>query len=142
MTNLTHYGDTQTDIAERTAYRLANMAGCMCPDSPESVGAEFLTRVRDDVLERIEDISAEDFERETEDISPEIADSAVPVYTYTKWQTFVDLGAWQTDVSELIGGEEDLDQLGSVALYEIARTLVDAILSDLAEAIREDDNEL
>lgn len=136
---MTRFTDTVSDLKSASVYALADRADCAPPDTHESVGAVFLARVRDDVLERVEDIAPEDFERETEDIGHEIADSAIPVMTYTKWQTFTDLGAWQTDVSDWLGGEEDLDTLGSYALYEIARTLTDAILTEIAEAIREDD---
>ena len=132
------YTDKVTEVKGYTAYTLAGMADCMSPDSLESVGAQFLGSVRDDVIERVEDITAEDFERETEDISHEIADSAVPVYTGEKWATFTDLGAYAEDVSEYAGESSDMDKLSDVALYVIAERLASAILSELAESIEED----
>ena len=137
------YTDKVTEIKTYGANTLQSMADCMSPDSLESVGAQFLTRVRDDVLERVEDIDPEDFARETDDMTWEVADSAVPVYTYTKWQTFVDLGAWQEDVSDMMGdrGETmgELDHVGSLALYIIAERLAQAIRIELMDAIDEDD---
>ena len=131
------------EIKASRAYSLAGMADCMSPDTLMSAGAVFLCDVRDAVLELIDGLDdfdgANDFERLTEDATHELADNAVPIYTAEKWSTFTDLGAWQTDVSDYVGGEEDLDKLGSIALYEIARTLADAILSEIADAVREDD---
>lgn len=139
----TNYSAKIQDLKDSRAYSLAGLADCMSPDSLESVGAIFLGRVRDDVLEMVEGLDdfdgADDFARMSEDETHMIADGAVPIYTAEKWATFTDLGAWQTDVSDYIGGEEDLDKLGSIALYEIARTLADAILAEITEAIREDD---
>ena len=132
------YMETLSGIKGYTTWTLQRLAECMTPDSKESAGSVFLARVRDDVVERVDDYPAEDFERETEDLAHEIADAAVPVYTGEKWATFTDLGAWEEDVSDfgVVGG---LDNLGSAALYVIAERLVCALLSELAEAIEEDD---
>jgi len=140
---MSNYTDKIADFKTDGAFSLAGPADCMSPDSPTSPGALFLGRVRDDVIERVEDITdLSDFERETEELTHEIADNAVPIYTADKWATFVDLGAYQEDVSELAGDEGDMDKLGSIALYVIAERLVQAILSDLTEAIAEDVEEV
>lgn len=141
---MSRFTDTVSDLKNASAYALADRAECMSPDSHESAGADFLTRVRDDVLEAVEDLDtfddAADFERMTDDASQEVADNAVPIYTAAKWSTFADLGAYQEDVSEFAGDDvSDMDHLGSLSLYVIADRLVRAILAELADAIREDD---
>jgi len=136
-----NYAKKLAEIKSYHTWTLQDLADCMAPDSKESAGAKFLANVRDDTLERVQGISMDDFERETEDLTHEIADAAVPVYTGEKWATFTDLGAYQEDVFESSGGSTDMDQLGSVALCMIAERLVSALLAELAEAIEEDDNE-
>lgn len=113
------------DTATRTAWQLARLADCMDPDSNESAGARFLERVEADYLEAVED------ERYDGDETPhEIADNAVPVYTHERWQAFVDLGAYQEDVTELGDDGSDLTQSAAVALYMIAQRLVYALAAE------------
>lgn len=108
-----------------TVWELARLAGCMDPDNAESPGARFLSRVADDYREAIADEWYDD------DSPHEIADSAVPVYTHERWQVFVDLGAYQEDISEY--GDDygaDLTGAAAVALYMIAERLVYALAQE------------
>ena len=137
---MSNYTDKLAEVKGLNAYELASAADCLMPDTPTSAGAEWLSSVRDDVLVEVHGVAAEDFNRLTEDTANEIADSAVPIYTGQKWATFVDLGAYQEDVSELID-TQDFDKMSDVALYAIAERLVGALLAELAEAIEEDATE-
>lgn len=105
----------------RTVWQLARMAECLDPDSTESPGARFLDRIESDYNERVEDGSYD------EDTAHEIADGAVPIYTHEMWLTFVDLGAYQEDPSDLGYEEGDMDKAGAVCLYMIAHRLVHAL---------------
>ena len=131
--------ETINNIREYSAFILANRADCASPDSLESPGAQMLASVRNDVLERLDYIAADDWEREMEEAAHEIADSAPSVYTFTTWQQFVDLGAWQADISELGSGEDDMTRLAMIALYEITRTLVYAIAQEITESLIDPD---
>jgi len=135
---MSNYTDKLAEVKSYTVYALQDMADCTSPDTRESAGAVFLSRVRDDMVEHVEDIAPEDFQRETEETTWEVADSAVPIYTGEKWATFTDLGAYAEDVSELAGESGDMDHLGSVALYIIAERLAQAIRIELMDAIDED----
>lgn len=132
MTVLT---DTLNDIHTRTAYALAADADTHSPDSLTSVGAGFLDTVRVATLEAVENGSGVR-EEDDSDTAHELADSCVPVYTYTTWQVFTDLCAWQEEdeAGELAGDEPDMTRRAMIALYVIARRLVDALLSEVREA--------
>src|SRR5690349_18792931 len=89
-------------VRELHHYDLADkVADVLDPDAKDSPGSNFLTRVRDAVIEALEwkvendDPDLAHAARVLRDDSHELADGAVPVMTYERWQTFVDLGAWQ-----------------------------------------------
>ena len=67
----------------------------------------------------------------------EIAEGAPDVYTHTRWAEFVDLNAWQEDVSEWDGAGAELTDLAGYALAEIARRLVDALAGEVVEIAQE-----
>jgi hypothetical protein len=96
----------------------------MDPDSIDSPGAKFLERVESNIIERRGEGSLD------EDSIHELADSAVPIYTHERWQVFVDLGAYQEDVSEIGASSEDLTQCAAVALYLIADRLARALMDE------------
>lgn len=56
----------------------------------------------------------------------ELADLSVPVYTSDLWATFVELQAWQEDISDY-GTPESLSQGAGIALYFIARRLFEKL---------------
>src|SRR4051812_20686288 len=96
---------TLDSVREMTRHALANnVADIGGPDADDSPGAKFLGHVRDAVIESLEwtvennDPDLAHAARVLRDDSHELADAAVPVYTYERWLTFVDLAAWQVDV--------------------------------------------
>jgi hypothetical protein len=130
-----------------------NVADIAGPDGEDSPGAKFLTLVRDAVIEALEwkvendDPDLAHAARVLRDDSHELADAAVPVYTYQRWQTFVDLGAWQIDIGDY-GSSEDMTTQAGVALYEVARILTDSLCeyvetywSELQDEGEQDDTE-
>lgn len=137
-------------IGDLTAYRLASEAGCASPDSPTSPGAAMLESVRGDLLERIEYAvdgdeigTADDLNDWANDARHEIADNAPDVYTYQRWQEFLDLAAWEVedDAAELCGDDAPMTDLAGVCLYLIAETLVGALVEIVAEAWEELDDD-
>lgn len=123
-----------TEVREMTVYALACFAECggvSGPDTSESAGARFLDRVRDALLEGMEhrencqDTSAHD------DFVWEIADGAVPIYTHERWLAFVDLAAYQEDISDLCADTSDLTVAAGVALYMIAERLCHALIAEM-----------
>ena len=130
------------EITGWTAFRLAGEADCSSPDSVDSIGARFLTNVRDAVLDLCATRYAVDLDRIDDNGSvTEIADGAPSVYTYTLWQQFTDLGAWTEDVTEF-GELTDMEQGARVALYMIADRLARVIVDAIAEAATEDDDDV
>ena len=112
-------GDMKNTV-EFTAFRIANEAGCSCPDSPISAGAVFLASIKEAVNEI--DIESTDIDDYRDDIT-EIADNAPDIYTATLWAEFVDLGAWQEDPSDVgfeFNAENDMEKAARVCLYMIA----------------------
>lgn len=109
--------------SELNAYRLAGMAECASPDSPDSPGVRFLLRVASDFAERVAD--GEEYDDDAAyDMAHEVADAAVPIYTHERWVTFVDLAAYNEDPSELGADASDMTELAGVCLYLIAERLV------------------
>lgn len=120
-------------VREMTHFALANdVADIGVPDADDSPGSKFLGRVRDAVIEALEwkvendDPDLAHAARVLRDDSHELADAAVPVYTYERWQTFTDLTAWNIDISEY-GLSDDMTERAGVALYEVARLLTDEL---------------
>ena len=63
----------------------------------------------------------------------QIAEGAPDVVTAIRWAEFIDLHAWQEDISEWDGVGHDLTDLAALALAEIARRLVDALAGEVVE---------
>jgi hypothetical protein len=126
-----------------TAYGLSADAECGSPDSHESAGAAFLVSVRDDILDRLTSFDADDreaFLRDAdtlEDVVHEVADGAVPIYTYPKWQAFVDLQAYEEDVTDLAAENADMESRAGTALYMIAERLASTLIAEVHEAYEE-----
>ena len=145
---MTEGTEVTTDFAvnEWTAYRLANEADCQSPDSQESAGARFLTSIRDQIVDGWEYNDGQLDADGCDSLITETADNAPDVYTYTMWQEFVDLCAYQEDPTELGFDGSDMDQGARICLYMIAercaRAVMDALVSEAEEASEEsDDNE-
>lgn len=123
---------------DHTDYSLANLAGVSMPDNHDSPGARFLLGVQDAVNESITWTLEHGEELvDQEDTAHEIADNAVPIYTYEKWQTFVDLAAWQEDPTDLGYDGSNMDKAADVCLYVIAERLALVLFEEVANAEEE-----
>ena len=118
----------------QNCWTLARLADCMDPDTAESAGATFLISVLDAVLDAVEHgASADDL---MEDVGHEIADAAPSIYTAERFREFTDLGAWQEDVDQF-GSISDLASSAGIALYLIARRLVEALAAEMEQSAQE-----
>ena len=113
---------------------LAHMADCSYPDG---AGGLFLRNVRDTVLEMVTHYGVEPAALiNNDEARHEVADGAPNCYTYTRWQEFVDLGAYREDVTDF-GPIENMTDAAAVALYMIAARLYDALVEMLVAAAAE-----
>lgn len=131
-------------------FALATLADCYSPDGPDSPGAQFLARVAEAVAEHCNQYAGtpedgDDWplivgELTDGDAAHEIANSAVPICTHDQWATFVDLGAYNEDLTGWgeINGDNLTDSVAGVALYMIADRLVRALAEELTEALDTD----
>jgi len=120
-------------ITVPTVWYLARIAGCGDPYSATSPGAEWLCRFPN-AAQEILDYAQTD--SDAQDAIREQADSLVPVYTRELWNTFVDVAAYDEDVSDF-GPIDAMENAAHVALYMIGERL----LSSLIEAARESADE-
>ena len=128
---------TNEHLRSLAPWALARSADCLDPDSPDSAGAAFLTLVRDSVAEDWDRLTERDDDPDHDGAVSEIAEGCVPTYTHDLWATFVDLGAYDEDVTDH-GPIESLDQAARVALYTIAIRLVYALVDEGKELANEE----
>jgi hypothetical protein len=86
-------------------------------------GADYLTGVVTDVLERIES----DPEGDASDHAHAAADACIPIPTYKQWDVFHDLYAWTEDLTELGEPAVDMTENATTAIYLIGRRLAGAV---------------
>jgi hypothetical protein len=139
----TYDRDLIKEISEYNAQQLAGRADSYSDNEQAEL---FYTSIRDAVIERVDYIDADDWEREmVEDYSGqahEIADNGPDAYTWIRWQEFVGTQAWQEDVEELSGGDNsDLTAIAGIALYIIATRLVAALSQEIFDAMEDGENE-
>ncbi|QJD50641.1 OCR-like antirestriction protein [Streptomyces phage Itza] len=135
------------EVKQASAYALSGFADSAGPDTNESAGARFLVSIRDAVIESVEYLMGSDALTLTEAVEDmryhgkdgEIADGAVPVYTHEKWATFVDLAAYNEDLTELGDFPDDMDSVSGWALYLMASRLVSVILDELEQGDVDED---
>lgn len=115
-----------------SAYRLANMATVATPDAVDSPGAQFLTSVRDALVEWVEYVrdtyDAQSLPETAQDDALEQVDSAMPAYTHQLWQTFTDLAAYDDESA----GEFDGGTMTETVSYVLAR-IAERVFVALAE---------
>lgn len=145
--------DHVTDYGARSVPHLASLADCHTPPRG-SDGARLLSHVAgetgDELATILDDLGPDAFaasivaavqrfrDREDDDErAREIAEGAPDVVTAVRWAEFVDLYAWQEDVSEWDGAGAELTDLAALALREIARRLVDALAGEVVELAQE-----
>lgn len=121
---------------EHTSHRLANMADCSI-DSTDAEG--FLRSVVSNLAEAVE-YADDGFD--WGDLTHEVADGCVPIYTQDIWSTFVGCRAWNEDPSELCSQEDtSMEKQAQVALFLIAERLCDALLREAQENEDEEDDD-
>lgn len=133
-------GETHRDII--APWLLARTAEISAPGPDEKEGADFLTSLFTDFTYHIEndlDVSenedAADLRKDIERIEwHETADAAVPVYTHGKWTTFVQLAAYDEDVSDYVDSRRVTpEDCANAALYVVANRLLHALSEELAD---------
>lgn len=148
---ITHPGylEALDEIKSMGAWSLARVAGVADPDDLASPGAEFLKDLRDDLVQRLdyeddplvwlahEDASYDYCALRSDEMAGEI------VSTYRRWQVFVDLCAYDTDIEDYVGQEVmDLNALRDVALAvtgaQVLRALVDHIRTVIRDNTEDD----
>lgn len=144
---MSKYSETLLSIAERSPLALAGDAELATGDA--GPGAHFLRSVRDDVLERVAyavggETDPESIARTLETLDGDgtlhqIADGAVPTYTNSRWEVFVDLSAWTVDASDLLGDMGAVD--ATEVLFVVADTLTRALMQELQDAVEADEAE-
>lgn len=129
-------------IKSYNAWQLADRAGSFASNG-EALG--FFTSIRDNVLEAVDYVEAEDWNREmVEDYSgkaSEIADGAPSIWTATKWDQFAGTRAYQEDPTELGFDGSDMEQGAGICLYMIAQRLVTALALEIQDSITDSDDE-
>lgn len=115
-----------TELRALSVWELAELAECGKPDTVTSPGADLLTTTRDAFLD---DVESGDSTTDWERVIEEHADSAPNVYTHPMWKQFVDLTAYQEDVSD--NDTVNLSQLATIALYQIAERLLRKLADEL-----------
>lgn len=122
-------------------YELADMVDVSTPDGSYSPGADFLNGIRDDVHERLRNgTTADDLRNESGTIASEFVEIIESRGTHRKWAAFVDLGAWQEDLSEF-GSFEDAEDVANRALWQIADRFCHKVADQLDELDTEEDND-
>lgn len=141
--------DHVTDYSARSVPHFASLAECHTPPHG-SGGAWFLAHVAGETVDALAStlddlgpdataaqiVAAAHRVRDGE-VAREIAEGAPDVVTAVRWAEFVDLHAWQEDVSEWDGAGVELTDLAGYALAEIARRLVDALAGEVIELAQE-----
>jgi hypothetical protein len=107
------------------AYELAQKADRLVPDR-DGPGARFLDSVRDQVLTSFHQNEM------TDDALSEIADRVSDVYTYLRWQEFIDLGAWEEESESPLTGS--MTDMAGIVLYQIAYRLACVLRDELQQA--------
>ncbi|ATI18853.1 OCR-like antirestriction protein [Streptomyces phage Diane] len=132
------------EIENYGPYKLSELADCASPDSSTSEGSDFLATVRDDVIDKIQNqidwdgklSSLSDLiALERDRIQDEASDSAPDVRTHTMWREYVDLCAYQEDLTEFGTPTDDtMEGRARLALTSIAHRLVSALLDEIEGA--------
>ena len=133
-------------INNLNAYRLANMADVASPDALDSPGAQFLTSVRDSLVEWVEYVldtyDVQSLPEMAQDNAIDQVDSTMPAYTHPLWQTFTDLAAYSDEsADEFAGGT--MTEKASYVLVRIAERLFVALADEYVSAYvaEQDDDE-
>lgn len=118
---------TETPVWQQYGH-LSGLADCFHPDTDN--GKQFLENVAYSWL------NESDQWDDPEDAVLEIAESAVPAYTYQVFEVFADLGAWQWDdrVKELGHERDSIENQARIALVLLAEDLIHALKNEGEES--------
>ena len=119
-----------------SAYRLSLKADVASPDAVHSHGAQFLTSVRDALVEWAEynrDEAIEALSEKAQDDAFDQVDATIPAYTHQLWQTFTDLAAYDDESAGEFDGGTMTEQV-SYILVRIAERLFVALAEEYVSA--------
>lgn len=142
---------SQDEDMERSAYLgklsalnvwgIAELAEVSSPDNYDSPGARFLDSLRGEIHERITSgASADDLRDESGTIADEFIDVVASRGTHNMWKIFIDLCAYEEDLSDFGLFETPNDML-SRALWQIADRFCHKVADELDELDTEEDGE-
>jgi hypothetical protein len=118
MTSITWEPVTPEDV-----YRI--LSDCdISTDSHE--GSTWVRRVIGSVREAAAERAAGNDGRDWPDMIHEVADSAVPIYTYDIWEVFVGVRAyqWSAEVAQAFGDlSNDMEKAATIVLYYMAEQI-------------------
>lgn len=121
------------EIASEYTYKTASRAGISNVETDEA--SEFLARVANSVIALTTEIDPEYWEREYPGRIAEIAENAPSVYTWTVWQEFIGLSAWQFDPEWDEPECATMEDRAHVRLFVIAEIVAGSIAEDIATSI-------
>ena len=135
-----------TDLNPRdwNAYHLSDKAGVQSPDNRQSPVALWLLAVRDAAVDYLDEVTIDaDLAEHSAwwyDDSHQLADEAIPLLTYERWQVFTDLCLWQDEAVAEAGiptitdpAVIDMTAQVTTVLYEVAHRLLWLILTELTD---------
>ncbi|ATI19008.1 hypothetical protein KGG85_gp68 [Streptomyces phage Tefunt] len=129
-------------INEYSPDKLARIADCTVPDTNVNEGADFLARVRDSVVGKIEAYwsgrpseLADVVRKYRERIQDKASEAAPDAFADTMWREYVDLRAYQEDLTEFGTPTDDtMEGRARLALSSIAHRLASALFDEIEEA--------
>jgi hypothetical protein len=105
-------------------YELASIADIATPSSKSSPGAEF--------MESVQSVMMDYLSSELEQVPiNEAADASLNVYTHDIWLQFVDLCAYNEDISGITSESQSMTERAMLSLYLIAERLIDTLCTML-----------
>jgi len=127
---------TIAEIASEYTYKTASRAGISNVETDDAT--KFLESLRESVLALTDEIDAEDWDREYPDRIAETADNAPSVYTWTVWQEFIGLSAWEFEPEWDESETETMEDRARVRLYVIAEMIASSIARDISASVIDD----
>lgn len=105
-------------LAKVSVWELSRIADCASPDSATSAGADLLDSIRVNLIDFLQ--------HDSEGIVPvlEIADASVTVYTHAIWLTFVDLCAYNEDLSAYMALGSTMTEQAQYVLVQVAERVL------------------
>lgn len=134
----------EESVRGATVYSIAHAADVYLPDSDNSPGAEWLRTLRDAAVETfdLDDNGGEVSDTVSQMLAENEGDAPYVIGTHRAWSVFVDLGAYNEDLTDL-GYESipanDLSKAVDLALYQVAERVLYGALEALAQEAETED---